>query len=103
MAHVISALVADLMTEEPLFGIAVSDDDFRLVPVPPQTDADLGPMINNFQNRFAEVPADAQARMESAIYNSIFALENYTDEPDGDLQTAVETLTTQINRASEES
>lgn len=101
MAHVISSVVADVMMGEPLFGLVVSDDDVRVIPVPPGTDTDVSDLAYDLKRKADAAPADAQKRLGSIIYNSMFKLTEHLDEPDGDFQTTVNNVTARIAQISE--
>ena len=103
MAHVISSVVTDIMTDDLLFGLVVSDDDLRVIPEPPGTDADVTRVQYDLHRKADVAQPDAQKRMDSIIYNSMFQLTEFQDEPDGDFQTAVENMTARIAQLSEES
>lgn len=93
---VISALMKSLYTEKPLFGFVVSDDDFAVIPLPPSTDEDVEYIVNDYTHRFEDVPAEAAKRFTSALYNTPYEVDLYTETPDGDLQQAVADLTQKI-------
>lgn len=95
--RVISAVVASPWTGRSLYGVVVSDDDFAVIPVPPKTEADMEPVVWDYTHIFKAYPQDAEQRMIGITYNTSTELLDYTDEPDGDFQQAVDALTTKIS------
>ena len=100
MAHVISAVMKSAFSGNPLFGLVVSDDEFAVLPIPPQTADDVAWIVNDYTHRFAEQPPKAQDRIDASIYNTVYEVDNYTDNPTGDFQQAVSDLTSQISEGS---
>lgn len=86
MPRVISALMRDPFSQEALFGLVVSDDDFAVSFPSSIADADPEPLVNDYTMRFKECSADALERFNAARYNTIYLADGYSDEPDGDFE-----------------